>query len=156
VDGLPFLAATMSPSATAESVRPMVAQMRQAMATRGGADMQELQLRAMIRDTTKLPIARAMGRASDPATVAEAMAGLYMTDLRPQLARVTAPVLNVHAWVAYRQFGQTREGMDRLLAQQYATLRTGTTRVSDTSYHFIMFDEPAWLVGEMRAFLAAR
>lgn len=159
VDGLPFLAATISPTATVESIRPMAVQMRQMMRAGGGADaarMQDQQLRMMIRDTTKLPMAREMGRTSDPATVAEAMYGLFSTDLRPRLAQITAPVLNLHAWVAYRGMGQTREGMERLLGGQYATLRTGTTRVSDTAYHFIMFDEPAWLLAEMRAFLGAR
>lgn len=169
VDGLPFLAATISPTATVESVRPMAVQMRQAM--RGGdaaqgaqmpqqsqqqmQQMQEQQLRTMIRDTTRLPLARAMGRASDPATVAEATYALFVTDLRPRLAQVTAPVLNLHAWVAYRAFGQTRDGMQRLLAGQYATLPTAVTRISDTAYHFIMFDEPRWLADEMRAFLAS-
>lgn len=159
VDGLPFLAATMSPNATAESVRPMAEQMRRAMqggATAQSDQMQEQQLRMMIRDTTKLPMARAMGRASDPATVAEAMYALYVTDLRPRLAQVTAPVLNVHAWVAYRNFGQSRQGMDQLVAAQYAALPNATTRISDTAYHFIMFDEPRWLVTEMQAFLAAQ
>ncbi len=160
VDGLPFLPATISPTATLESVRPMVAQMRQAM-TGGNAaqaaqaeQMQEMQLRSMVRDTSKLPRVRAMGRASDRATVSEAMAALYAVDLRPDLARITAPVLNLHAWVAYRSFGQTRERMEQLLANQYAMLRNGTTRISDTAYHFIMYDEPQWLIGEMRAFLA--
>lgn len=159
VDGLPFLAATMNPNATVESVRPMAARMRRMMLTNEGAQgaqaQQEQQLRAMIRDTTKLPLAREMGRTSDATTVAEAMYGLYVTDLRPRLSQVTAPVLNLHAWVAYKPFGQTREGMERLLAAQYATLHTGTTHVSDAAYHFIMFDEPRWLVTEMEAFLAA-
>lgn len=159
VDGLPFLAATMSPNSTVNSIRPMAEQMRRMMLAQTGAEqgqqMQEMQLRALIRDTTKLPLARAMGRASDAATVAEAMYGLYVTDLRPQLARISAPVLNLHAWIAYKAYGQTREGMERMLEGQYSALRTSTTRVSDLAYHFIMFDEPQWLVDEMRTFLAA-
>jgi pimeloyl-ACP methyl ester carboxylesterase len=159
VDGLPFLGATADPAATVESIRPMADQMRRAIlapSTEATAQMQEAQLRSMVRDTTRLPMLRAMSRASDPATVAEAMFGLYTTDLRPRLERVTAPVLNVHAWVAYAAFGQTREGAERLFSAQYATLRNATTRVSDTAYHFIMLDEPMWLIGEMRRFLTSR
>jgi len=161
VDGLPFLPASISPDATIESVRPMVAQMRRAMT--GGTpaqaaqaeQMQEMQLRSMVRDTSHLPMVRSMGRASDRATVSEAMAALYAVDLRADLARVTAPVLNLHAWIAYRSYGQTRPRMEQLLANQYAALRSGTTRISDTAYHFIMLDEPKWLIGEMQTFLAA-
>jgi pimeloyl-ACP methyl ester carboxylesterase len=161
VDGLPFTPGAMIPAATLESARPMAMQMRQMMragagAGADGAQMQEMQLRAMVRDSTKLPMVRDMMRASDGATVAEAVYGLWTADLRPRLGQITAPVLDVHAWVAYRPMGQTRAGLDRLLAGQYATLRTGTTRVSDTAHHFIMLDEPAWLIGEMRAFLGAR
>lgn len=158
VDGLPFLSATMNPAATVETVRPMAAAMRQMMRgerTAESAQMQEMQLRSMVRDTTRLPMLRAMGQASDAATVAEAMYALYTTDLRPRLSQVSVPVLNLHAWVAYRSFGQTREGAERLFAGQYASLRNATTRISDTAYHFIMLDEPDWLVGEMRGFLAS-
>lgn len=157
VDGLPFLGATMSNTATVESVRPMAKQMRAQLSGGGNAgaaaQMQEAQLRSMIRDTTKLPMAREMGRTSDPATTAEAMYELYTTDLRAKVASISAPVLNLHAWVAYKQYGQTRERADAMFASQYAQLRTGTTKVSDTAYHFIMFDEPTWMIGEMRTFL---
>ncbi len=161
VDGLPFLPGTISPDATLESVKPMVAQMRRAMTGSNAAQaaqaeqMQEMQLRSMVRDTSKLPMIRSMGRASDRATVAEAMSALYAVDLRPDLSRITAPVLNLHAWVAYRSYGQTRPRMEQLLANQYAALRTGTTRISDSAYHFIMLDEPAWLISEMQAFVSA-
>lgn len=161
VDGLPFLPGTISPEATLESVKPMVAQMRRAMTGGNPAQaaqaeqMQEMQLRSMVRDTSRLPMVRSMGRASDRATVAEAMSALYSVDLRPDLARITAPVLNLHAWVAYRSYGQTRPRMEQLLANQYAALRTGTTRISDSAYHFIMLDEPAWLISEMQGFLNA-
>lgn len=69
VDGLPFLGAMMSNTATAESVRPMAQQMRKQFSGGGNpaaAQMQETQRRSMIRDTTKLSVAREMGRTSDP------------------------------------------------------------------------------------------
>lgn len=113
VDGLPFLPATMGPTTTLESVRPMAEQMRRAMRDggAGGSEAVDAQLRVMIRDTTRIPLVRTMGRASDPATVAEANYALFATDLRSKLAQVAVPVLNLHAWVAYRTFGQTREGL---------------------------------------------
>lgn len=156
VDGLPFLPATMGPGMTVEGARRMAAQMRESMraSPAAGAQMMDVQLRSMVRDTTRLSIVRDMMRRSDGATVAEAMSGLYTSDLRPALGRITVPVLNLHAWVAYRSFGQTRAGLEQLLAGQYAALRTGTTRISDSAYHFIMLDEPGWVASEVEAFLA--
>jgi pimeloyl-ACP methyl ester carboxylesterase len=156
VDGMPFLPAASIPGSTVKTVRPMAEQMRRAMATRSQpGSATEAQLRTLVRDTTRLAMLRTMQHTSDAATVAEAMFALYTTDLRPDMARVTAPVLNLHAWIAYKPYGQTRARMDTLLADQYAGLKHQTTRVSDTAYHFIMFDEPAWFMQEVKTFLAA-
>lgn len=157
VDGLPFLGATIDPNATVESVRPQALQMRAMMSAPGSKEnylrMQDMQLRMMTKDTAAQRILGVHGRESDMATLAAAMYELFATDLRPLLPQVKAPVLNLHAWAAYAAFGQTREGAERLFTQQYANLAGATTRIHDTSYHFIMYDEPAWLHGEMRAFL---
>lgn len=155
VDGMPFLPAASFPGSTVTTVRPMAAQMRRQMTS--GTPMTgqavDAQLRSLVRDTTRLPMLSTMMRTSDANTVAEAMYALYTTDLRPAMPQVTAPVLNLHAWVAYKGYGQTRARMDTILADQYAGLRQHTTRLSDTAYHFIMFDEPAWFMQELRTFL---
>jgi pimeloyl-ACP methyl ester carboxylesterase len=155
VDGLPFLAAAGNSSATVESVRPQAVQMRQMMTAPGGqfAQMQEQQIRMMVRDTAALPAVLEMARESDIATVSTAMYELFTTDLRPELARVTAPVLNLHAWAAYKSYGSTRATVEQMLAAQYAKLPNATTRIHDESYHFIMYDEPEWMVSEIRSFL---
>jgi pimeloyl-ACP methyl ester carboxylesterase len=156
VDGMPFLPAASFPGSTVATVRPMAAQMRRQM-TAGVSAMPEsamdAQLRTLVRDTTRLPMLRTMQRTSDPATVAEAMYALYTTDLRPAMKQVRVPVLNLHAWIAYKGYGQTRARMDTILADQYAGLQRHTTRLNDTAYHFIMFDEPAWFMQELRTFL---
>ncbi|MCU0648837.1 MAG: alpha/beta hydrolase [Gemmatimonadaceae bacterium] len=153
VDGLPFIGGVMMQTMTAEQMRPMAAQMRTMMqraTPEQSAAALEQNLRSMVRDTTAIPLLRTMGRTSDPRTVGEAMYELYTTDLRAKLARITVPVLNLHAWAAYKPMGQTRVRFDSVLTRQYATLRTGTTRVTDTSYHFIMFDEPVWFLAQVR------
>lgn len=159
VDGLPFLGATQDTSASPASVRPQADAMRKMMAggnAAGYASMQAAQLRSMLRDTASFPAVLEMGRASDMRTTAEAMYGLYTTDLRPTLSTITVPVLNLHAWVAYKAYGVTRASTEAMLASQYRALRTGTTRLNDASYHFIMYDEPRWMLDETRAFLAAK
>lgn len=46
------------------------------------------------------------------------------------------PVLNVHAWAAYAAMGQSREGIERIAADQYAALAMSRLRIHDTAYHF--------------------
>ena len=156
VDGLPFLGAAGDPNATVETVRQQAEQMRQIMMTPNDqfARMQEQQIRMMVRDTTALPTLLTMARESDSRTVSTAMYELFTTDIRTELARVTIPVLNLHAWAAYKGYGATRSSVERMLAAQYAGLPSATTHLHDESYHFIMYDEPEWLFGEMRSFLA--
>lgn len=158
IDGLPFLGATGDPNATVASVRPQAAQMRQMMTAPGAAaqfaQMQDQQIRMMVRDTAGYAIVKEMGRTSDLATTATAMYELYTTDLRPELPRITVPVLNLHAWVAYKGFGMTRERAVDMFGSQYKGLPNGSTSIHDEAYHFIMYDAPDWMHGEMKGFLA--
>jgi pimeloyl-ACP methyl ester carboxylesterase len=160
VDGMPFFGILMNPNATRETMRPMAAQMHRMMMGPGAREnylrMQDSQLRMMARDTASHAMLARHGRDSDMGTMAIAMHDMYVEDLRADLARVRVPVLNVHAWAAYAAMGQSREGIERIAANQYAALASQRLRIHDTAYHFIMLDEPAWLHREMRDFLATR
>ncbi len=159
VDGMPFFAAVMMPNASAEAMRPMATQMRAQMLSPGAREnylrMQGAQLKMMARDSASHPMLARHGTASDLPTIAVAMHDMYIQDLRADLARVSVPVLNVHAWAAYAAMGQSRAGIERIATNQYAALRSSRLRIHDTAYHFVMLDEPQWLHREMRDFLAA-
>ncbi|WKW11068.1 alpha/beta hydrolase [Pseudogemmatithrix spongiicola] len=159
IDGMPFFGTLMNPNATRETMRPMAAQMHRMMMSPGAREnymrMQDAQLKMMARDTAAHAMLARHGRDSDMGTMAVAMHDMYVEDLRADLARVRVPVLNVHAWAAYATMGQSREGLERIAANQYASLATQRLRIHDTAYHFIMLDEPAWLHREMREFLAS-
>lgn len=156
IDGLPFLGATMDPNATVESVKAQARQMRQMMMSPNAqfSQMQEQQIRMMARDSAAHEQLIQMARESDTKTVSTAMYELFTNDLRPELAKITVPVLNLHAWAAYSSYGVTRQSIERMLSGQYAPLPNATTRIHDESYHFIMVDEPEWMHAEMKAFLA--
>ena len=159
VDGLPFRGAMSDPTATVETSLPVAEKLRTMMRDADAATFaqgQEAQLRTMVRDTTYLPLLRAMGRVSDRATMGEATYELFTTDLRQRLARVKAPVLNLHTWAQYAAYGMTHENAVSMFGAQYTALGTGTMHINDTSYHFIQFDAPDWLYAEMRAFLNGR
>lgn len=158
VDGLPFLPAATMPTATVESMRPMALQMRVGMQRSDSAQF-VAQTRAavaqMLRDTTRRADVIAMGARSDRRLSGQAYYELMTTDLRPALARIAVPVLNLHAWVAYRPYGQTRANVETMLAAQYAQLATKTIAIHDVAYHFIQLDEPAWFHEQLVRFLAS-
>ncbi len=157
VDGLPFLPAATMPAATADGVRPMAMQMRTGMQRSDSAQFAantRMALAQMLRDTSRMAEVWAMGKRSDRRLSGQAYYELMTTDLRPAMSRVQVPVLNLHAWVAYKPYGQTRENVERMLADQYAGLPKKTIAIHDAAYHFIQLDEPAWFHEQLQRFLA--
>jgi pimeloyl-ACP methyl ester carboxylesterase len=157
VDGLPFLPAATVPTATADAVRPMAVQVRAGMQRSDSvqfAAQTRMALAQMLRDTSRLAEVWAMGKRSDRRVSGQAYYEMMTTDLRPSLSRITVPVLNLHAWVAYKQYGQTRAGLEAVLASQYAKLPKKTIAIHDAAYHFIQLDEPAWFHEQLQRFLS--
>jgi N-formylmaleamate deformylase len=153
VDTLPFLPAATNPSATPESMRPVVETMRTRVvgATPEAFETQERGILAtMISDPANQEIALGWAMRSDRAAVTQAMAEIMTTDLRPQLAAITVPTLVLATW---RGWGVGREPIEQGYTQQYAQLRGAKLVVADTAKHFVMFDDPAFLFGQMDAFL---
>ncbi len=157
VDSLPFLAGLRG--MTPEQAKGMGAGMRQQMAaatkeqweagTRQGAG-------GMSRSPANTERVIAWGLASDRATTAQAMSELWSDDLRPLLPRITTPTLVLGAWAAYQPMGATLESTRSLYEGQYAGLKGVKVSMSQGGHHFLMWDDADWLVGEVKAFLAAR
>ena len=157
VDSLPFLAGIRG--MTPEAARGMAVGMRQQMlaetteqweaGTRQGAG-------GMSRSPAGVERVVAWGLASDRATTAQAMSELWGDDLRPLLPWITAPTLVLGAWAAYEPMGSTLESTRRIFETQYAGLASVKVVMSQRGYHFLMWDDADWLVGEVKTFLAAR
>lgn len=158
VDSLPFFAAAMIPAATVETVRPMADAMRTQMLAADAptyARNAEGALRGMTRDPARLATLKAWGAASDRRTTAQAMYELMTTDLRPQLSRIQSPTLVLGAWAAYAPMGSTRESTAGIFRTQYAGLEGARLEMSEAGYHFLMWDDPAWVQSNIRDVLAA-
>lgn len=158
VDSLPFFAAAMNPSATADAVRPMAESMRTRMLasdTTTYAIGTEAAVRGMTRDAVRVATLVEWGHASDRATTARAMYELMVTDLRQQLSKVRSPTLVLGAWAAYAPMGSTRESTANIFRAQYAALEGVQLRMSEAGYHFLMWDDPTWVQSNIRDFLAA-
>ncbi len=153
VDSLPFLGAVRDPSATPASTRPVAEQMRAQMA---GAtpEQTEAAVRPMARGMAhaQADVDRLVGwsLASDRATTAQAWYELWTTDLRSQIGAIRCPTLVLGSWAAYAPVGATEDSTRAIFTGQYAALAGVRVHMSKEGYHFLMWDDPAWFVGEVR------
>jgi len=156
VDSLPFLGAVRDPSATPESTRAMAEQMRAQMAGATRAQV-EASVRPMARGMAQAPadVDRlvAWSLASDRGTSAQAWYELWTTDLRADIAAIRCPTLALGSWAAYAPMGATEDSTRSIFAAQYAALPGARIHMSKAGYHFLMWDDPAWFVDEVRAAL---
>jgi pimeloyl-ACP methyl ester carboxylesterase len=154
VDSLPFLAGLRNPAATPEQAKQMAEGMRSGMAQ---GPMPEAQQRAMAQGMTRSPegvetIMR-WGKASDPATVAQAMVEIWGGDFRPLLPQIQQPVLVLGSWAAYERMGATQASTQAIFERQYTGLKDLKISMSAKGFHFLMWDDQDWLVGELKTFL---
>ena len=155
VDMVPFMGAVFGgPAATAESVTSMADQMYAGMTT-GPEEGYRQQAAASVTSMINTESLRAGPlqdtATSDRAVSASAFRELIVTDLRPELPRITAP-----ATVLYIKFNDPRmtaEMVDGIYAAAFATLPGATLKRIDDSAHFIMLDQPAAFAAEVNAFL---
>jgi len=156
VDSLPFMGAIQNPSATEESVRPMAEKMRDQMANATREQVRESQkyfIPGMIDNKEKREVISQWELESDSKTVAQAMYELQTTDLRENIARIKCPTLVMGAWIAYKQYGATKESTAKIFEAQYAKMASKKIILSDVGKHFLMYDDPQWFYDGVNEFL---
>ncbi len=155
VDGLPFLPAAMNPAATVESAQAMAAQQRDGMKAGGMSPAAAKQMLAMmITAPDAIERAAAWTLASEPAIVGQAMYELNTTDLRQDVSKIQSHTLVLGAWIAYQQFGSTRDSTAAIFNDQYAALPNYRLELSDKGRHFLMWDDPEFFFAQVDGFLA--
>ena len=90
---------------------------------------------------------------SDPKMTAQAMYDMYVTDLRDDIAAIKTPALVLGSWIAYKNFGATRDSVTQVFTSQYQQMPHTQIKVSDTAKHFIMLDDPEWMLSQFDQFL---
>ena len=157
VDSLPFLGGARNPAATAETVKPMAEGMRAGMLAADEASY-KAQLRGGIPTMTnqagRVPTIAQWGESSDRNTTSQAMYELMVTDLRPKLDAARTPTLVLGSWAGYAAYGATKASTQAIFEQQYARHPSVRIEMSDSGYHFLMWDDPKWLQQQVSAFLA--
>ena len=155
VDAMPWLGAVFSaPGATPESVIPlargMEAGMAQATPEQWRASMTQ-NVAGMVRTESRRPMIMEDGLASNPGVAGRAMAELIVTDLRPEIGRITVPTTLLYAHGS--RYPTTPEQTDALYRAQYANLPSARLIRIDGADHFIMLDQPARFAAELASFL---
>ena len=155
VDMIPFMGAMFGgPGATAESVVPMADQIYAAMANGPEADYREraaASVTGMINTESLRAGPLEDSRTSDQKVSAAAFRELIVTDLRPELADITAPTTVLY--VRFNDPRMTNELVDGIYRASFAALPSATLTRIDDSAHFIMLDQPAAFAAEVNAFL---
>ncbi len=155
IDALPALGATRNPSATAEQLQAVAAQMRDGMRGQDDAAFRAMQERSTASLVTSPEHAQRIagwGKQSDRATVTDAMYDIMSSDLRQDIGRIKAPTLVLGTWIAYKAFAP-KDAIEALFKSQYARLPGVKVELADNARHFVMYDDPEWMYSRIDQFL---
>ena len=106
----------------------------------------------MVTDPKDIERVVEWGAKSDRKVVADAMYEIMATDLRQDIARIKTPTLVLGSWVAYKAYAP-KAAFEANYNAQYAKLPGVQVALSDIGRHFIMYDDPQWMVARMDEFL---
>jgi N-formylmaleamate deformylase len=157
VDGVPYLPALGNPTATPET---MAKQGQQVAAIYASLSREQLVAQSrmamapMITSPDDIERALAWVAVSDGKTAGMAVAEIMATDLREEIAKITAPVLLIGASGAAPE--AMRPAMQKAYQSQVARLPSARVKMAETARHFIMFDDPQLLFASIDEFLSAR
>ena len=155
VDSLPALGAAQLPSSTPEQLQAMATQMQAAMRAQDAAGASASQRRTvsgMASAPADVERSIGWGQRSDRETVINAMGILIASDLRQDVAKIKSPTLVLGTWIAYKDYAP-RAAIEATFQQQYAQLPGVRIALADTARHFIMYDQPDWMVARIEQFL---
>lgn len=157
VDMFPFMGAMFGgANATAQSLAPIADQIATAIRNepQGVVSAQtEATINSMVRTESARPQILEHSRLTDRNVSANAFRELIVTDLRPELANITAPTTILY--VVPPQMPITREQYVGYMEMSYATLPNKRIVLIEDSYHFIMIDAFDRFMTEVTGFLAA-
>ncbi len=155
VDAVPFPMGLMNPSANHAQAVQQAQAVRNAVVQMDSASLRKFLLASMamaVRDSVHLNTIVHWMAGSDRTTFAQAQYEMLSTDLRSVLINITIPTLVIGTWAGREAFGLTGSTLPSLLRSQYANLKNCAFTISPTSRHFVMFDDPYWLVEQLQIF----
>ncbi|HWI16989.1 MAG TPA: alpha/beta hydrolase [Vicinamibacterales bacterium] len=156
VDGVPFLPALGNPAATAESMSAQAKQIASLYASLSPEQLlaqSRMAMAMMITAPADVETAMAWVSKSDAATAGRAVAELTTTDLRADVAKITAPALLIGALGSAPE--PMRPALEKAYHAQVSRLPGARVKMAPGARHFIMFDDPAFLFAAFDQFFAS-
>lgn len=154
VDALPFYMLMIDPAATSESASQRAIATRDWILAQSPDEFvafQKTSIARLAKTEAVRPALLAAGLSSDRRTLADAVYELMITDLRPELDRIRAPIEIVYAYDAL--FGVPASSVDEMYRRAYTNAPDiHFTRIDD-SFHFIMLDQPERFSSAVQSFL---
>jgi pimeloyl-ACP methyl ester carboxylesterase len=160
VDALPFIGTLFNPAATVDSVKPQAEQMAAMMRAQHGqpaptGPVSDPGPVSMVGSMSNLPAGRTavLGwmRAADARVTAQVFHDVMTTDMRGELAAVTAPVILLYA---QDDSLMPAERAKAAFEPQYVGVAKFTAQIVPGSRHFIMLDQPEIFAKAVSDFLA--
>ena len=155
VDGVPFLPALRDAAASTESTQAQAAQIKGIYASLTSAQLvvqSRMALATMITAPADVERAAAWTATSDATTAGIAVAEMMTTDIRADVAAITAPTLLVGALGAAPE--AMRPAMTKAYEAQLSRLPSARVIMAGKARHFIMLDDPAFLFAALDEFFA--
>jgi N-formylmaleamate deformylase len=159
VDGLPFLPALMDPAASVADSRVQAEQMRSLFASMKPEQMQtmaKMSLTQMISDPKMVDTVVKWAERSDAGFVGQALYDLMTTDLRAEIAKISCPVLLIGAGKAFASNPDQLARVRTTYELQVAKAPQHKVVMAEHALHFIMLDDPQFLIREIDEFLGMR
>ncbi|HET6638467.1 MAG TPA: alpha/beta hydrolase [Gemmatimonadota bacterium] len=153
VDMMPSMASWFGPAGeTPEGLRGIADQTRaQILEAAPGTGFIAQLFAGMTLDPQMESVLMRYARESDRGTVANAFHELIVTDMRPELSRITAPVTALY--VQPPNVPVPRDQFDATMAGLYANAENARLVRIDESRHFIQWDQPARFAAEVDTFM---
>ena len=153
VDMMPSMAPFFGPAGeTPEGLRGIADQARaQILEAPPGTGFIAQLFKGMTLDAQKDSVLMRLARESDRGTVANAFHELVVTDLRPELSQITAPVTVLY--VQPPNVPLPPEEFDASVAGLFANASNARLVRIDHSRHFIQFDQPERFTAEVDTFM---
>lgn len=155
VDMTPFMGVMFGPAAsTPEGLRAMADQMRDTVLAQP-PDAPASMLQQMVSGMTRVPTMRSAllqyARDSHRPTVANAFHELIVTDMRPELSRISVPVTVLYVFPANLPLSPAE--FDAGVRQSWTNVPGARLVKIEDSNHFIQVDQPRRFVSEVDEFM---
>ncbi len=153
VDGIPFISSLMNPNANADSLKispnydiNSVIKNFINLPDSGFIERTAQSMVYQVSDTNRAKQIAMWQYKSDRRTLGITLVEISTTDIRKNIAKIKSPILMLGSIYG------SKENSAKLLREQFINANQITIHIAD-SKHFIMYDQPQWLISEIDNFL---